>query len=59
MKKYLYKNIKLYKTMGGWCADYVPLKGQRLTLHVACSPTRYMALNVAKRCVDYLNKENI
>ena len=54
---YLKKYIKVYRTAGGWCADYVPPKGQRLTLHVACLPTRYMALEHAKRCVEWLNKE--
>lgn len=56
MKRYLYKNIKVYRTMGGWCADYVE-KYRRFTLHVTCNPTRYMALQDAKREVDYLNKE--
>ena len=56
--KYLKKYIKVYRTAGGWCADYVPPKGQRLTLHVACLPTRYMAVEHAKRCVEWLNRED-
>ena len=58
MKRYKYKNIKVYRAMGGWCAEYVE-NNRRFALHSLCQPTRYMAYNSAKREVDYLNRKEI
>ena len=56
-KKYLYKNISLYQSMGRWSADYVyPNEGRGFGLHVACTTTKEEAYRIAKREIDFLNE---
>ena len=66
MKKYLYKNIVLYKYYGTWQADYqthgdyqgADLQSNgRFSLHNCCCDTKREAYEIAKEQVDFLNRE--
>ena len=56
MKKYLYKNIRLYETYSRWSADYYDGKDY-FALHAACCETKKEALTLAKDMIDYLNSK--
>lgn len=53
-RKYLYKNIILYRSWGTWQADYND-NGRRFGLHRCCCRTKTEAMECAKEQVDYLN----
>ena len=56
MRKYLYKNIKMYKNgYGVWIAYYVA-DGKAFQLSHTCS-TKPVAYSIAKANVDYLNEK--
>lgn len=57
-KKYLYKNISVYQSMGRWSADYVyPNEGRAFALHAQCTKTKEEAYKIAKEEIDYLNSK--
>lgn len=56
MKKYQYKNIKLYQTFGKWSANYSE-DNKTFALHVACTNTKAEAYKIAKDQVNYLNSK--
>lgn len=57
-KKYKYKNIDCYETCGRWSADYVVSDKRLFTLHNDCCATKKRAYELAKKMIDYLNKED-
>lgn len=57
MKKYLYKQIILFKSWGTWQADIIA-DGKRFALHRHCSRTKAIAYELAKFEVDCMNERS-